>query len=64
MAEVPGKMIKIKLIGSPIGRISPQKRAVAALGLRKMNQVVSKPDSASFRGVVRKLPHLLAIVEE
>jgi large subunit ribosomal protein L30 len=64
MAEVPGKMIKIKLIGSPIGRIDPQKRAVAALGLRKMNQVVSKPDSPSFRGVVKKLPHLLAIVEE
>ena len=57
-------MIKIKLIGSPIGRISAQKRAVAALGLRKMNQVVSKPDSASFRGVVRKLPHLLAVVDE
>jgi large subunit ribosomal protein L30 len=64
MAEVSGKMIKIKLIGSPIGRIAPQKRAVAALGLRKMDQVVSKPDWPSFRGVVKKLPHLLAIVDE
>ena len=63
MAAFQGKMIKIKLIGSPIGRIDPQKRAVRALGLTKMNMVVSKPDSPSFRGVVKKLPHLLAIVE-
>ncbi|MBM3736200.1 MAG: 50S ribosomal protein L30 [Acidobacteria bacterium] len=61
MAE--GK-IKIKLIGSPIGRIEPQKRIVRSLGLRKMQQVVERPDTANFRGMVRKVPHLLAIVEE
>jgi len=64
MADTQVNMIKIKLIGSPIGRVALQKRSVAALGLRKMNQVVSKPDTPSFRGVVRKLPHLLAIVDE
>ena len=60
MAE--GK-IKIKLVGSPIGRVEKQKRMVLSLGLKKMNQVVEKPDSPSFRGVVKKIPHLLAIVE-
>ena len=63
MADAEGKMIKIKLIGSPIGRVARQKRSIIALGLTKMNQVVSKPDSPSFRGVVKKLPHLLAIVD-
>ncbi len=55
--------IKIKLVGSPIGRVEKQKQMVRALGLRKMNQVVERPDTPSFRGVVRKIPHLLAIVE-
>jgi len=55
--------IKIKLIGSPIGRVEPQKKMVRALGLKKMNQVVEKPDTPNFRGVVKKVPHLLAIVE-
>ena len=56
--------IKIKLIGSPIGRIEPQKRMGRSLGLRKMQQVVERPDTPGFRGVVKKIPHLLAIVEE
>ena len=60
MAE--GK-IKIKLVGSPIGRQERQKKIVRSLGLRKMNQVVERPDTPSFRGMVTKVPHLLAIVE-
>jgi len=60
MAE--GK-IKIKLIGSPIGRVEKQKLIVRSLGLKKMNQVVERPDSPSFRGMVLKVPHLLKIVE-
>ena len=55
--------IKIKLIGSPICRPENQKRLVRALGLRKMNQVVVKPDNAGFRGMVAKAPHLLALVD-
>ncbi|MEZ5404034.1 MAG: 50S ribosomal protein L30 [Bryobacteraceae bacterium] len=57
------KTIKIKLISSPAGRIEPQKKMVRALGLRKMNQVVEKPDTPAFRGFVKKIPHLLAIVD-
>jgi large subunit ribosomal protein L30 len=55
--------IKIKLVGSPIGRVEKQKKIVRALGLRKMNQIVERPDSPSFRGMVKKVPHLLAIVD-
>jgi large subunit ribosomal protein L30 len=36
---------------------------VRSLGLRKINQVVERPDTASFRGMVKKIPHLLAIVD-
>jgi len=36
---------------------------VRALGLRKLNQVVEKPDTPGFRGMVAKIPHLLALAE-
>ncbi|HYA16737.1 MAG TPA: 50S ribosomal protein L30 [Bryobacteraceae bacterium] len=55
--------IKIKLVGSPICTPEKHKSIVRALGLRKMNQVVEKPDTAAFRGFVKKVPHLLAIVD-
>jgi large subunit ribosomal protein L30 len=55
--------IKIQLVGSPIGRQERQKRIVKSLGLKKMNQTVTVPDTPGFRGMVAKVPHLLAVVE-
>jgi large subunit ribosomal protein L30 len=55
--------IKIKLIGSPICTPEKHKSIVRGLGLRKLNQVVEKPDTAGFRGMVKKVPHLLKVVE-
>jgi large subunit ribosomal protein L30 len=56
--------IKIKLIGSPICCPEPQKAIVRSLGLKKMNRVVERPDTPGFRGMVAKVPHLLAIVKD
>ena len=56
--------IKIKLIGSPICTPEKHKIIVRSLGLKKMNRVVERPDDANFRGMVAKVPHLLAIVKE
>ncbi|MBI4874259.1 MAG: 50S ribosomal protein L30 [Acidobacteria bacterium] len=56
-------MIKIKLVRSPICTPEKHKRVVRALGLKKMNQVVERPDTPAFRGMVKKVPHLLAVVE-
>ena len=39
------------------------KEMVRSIGLRKLNQIVERPDDASMRGVVAKVPHLLRIVE-
>ena len=55
--------IKIKLVRSPICTPEKHKSIVRSLGLRKMNQVVERPDSPVFRGMVKKIPHLLAVVE-
>jgi large subunit ribosomal protein L30 len=61
MAEEAGT-IKIKLVRSPICTPEKQRRVVRGLGLRKLNQVVVRPDSPVFRGMVKKVPHLLEIV--
>jgi large subunit ribosomal protein L30 len=55
--------IKIKLVRSPICAPEKQKKVVKGLGLRKLNQVVERPDSPVFRGMVNKVPHLLRVVE-
>jgi large subunit ribosomal protein L30 len=55
--------IRIKLVRSPICAPEKHKRVVRGLGLRKLNQVVERPDAPEFRGMVKKIPHLLAIVE-
>jgi large subunit ribosomal protein L30 len=56
-------MIKIKLYRSPICTPQKHKRVVLGLGLRKVNQIVERPDSPVFRGMVNKVPHLLKVVE-
>ena len=53
-------MIKIKLVRSPICTPEKHKRVVKGLGLRKLNQMVERPDTPGFRGMVKKVPHLLA----
>ena len=39
------------------------KMIVRSLGLRKINQMVERPDTPAFRGFVKKIPHLLALVD-
>lgn len=60
--DMEGK-IKIKLVRSPICTPEKHKRVVRGLGLRKLNQVVERPDTPVFRGMVNKVPHLLQVVE-
>ena len=55
--------IKIKLVRSPICTPEKHKVIVRSLGLRKINQVVERPDTPGFRGMVKKIPHLLVVVE-
>jgi large subunit ribosomal protein L30 len=56
--------IKIKLVRSPICTPEKHKVIVRSLGLKKLNQIVERPDTPSFRGMVKKIPHLLELVVE
>jgi len=58
-----GGTIKIKMIGSLIGCIDKQRDTVRGLGLRRMHQVVERADTPEVRGMVKAVPHLVAIVE-
>ena len=55
--------IRIQYYRSGIAFPKTQKRVVACLGLRKLNQIVERPDTPSMRGAVEKVPHLLRIIE-
>jgi len=58
-----GGTIKIQYYRSSIGYSQKQKDIVRNLGITKLNQVVTRPDSPATRGVVAKVPHLLRIVD-
>jgi len=55
--------IKVKLVKSTIGSNQKQKATVEALGLRKIGQVIEKTDDAAIRGMVKKVAHLVEIIE-
>lgn len=56
-------MLRIKLVKSPIGNVPRNRATVAALGLRKINQVVEHTDSPMIRGMVHKVKHMLEVEE-
>ena len=55
--------IRIQYYRSFIASPKTHKTIVRSLGLRKLNQIVERPDTESMRGAVAKVPHLLRIVE-
>ncbi len=59
-----GKTIVVKQIGSPIRRPAIQRQTLIGLGLNKMNRTRELEDTPSVRGMIRKIPHLVEIVEE
>lgn len=63
MAKTQSKKIKIKLVKSLIGASDAQKKVVKSLGLSKLNQVKEHFNSPTIVGMVKKIPHLVQIVE-
>ncbi len=54
--------IRIQWYRSAIATPEKHKVIVRSLGFTKLNQIVERPDNASIRGMVAKIPHLLRIV--
>ncbi len=55
--------IKVRQVRSAIKRPRDQKRTLAALGLRKIGQVVEHEDTPNILGMVNKVKHLVSTEE-
>ena len=55
--------IKIKQIKSKIGYPVDQKATLKALGLHRISQVVEKEDTPVIRGMIRKVHHLVEVID-
>ncbi len=55
--------LRIKLVRSPIGYSQRQKETVRSLGLRKLHQVVERPDNPAVRGMIFRVSHLVSVEE-
>lgn len=58
------KKIRIRQIRSIIGGTERQRKVLKSLGLRKMNHEVVHTATPAILGMVRAIPHLLAVTEE
>ena len=55
--------IKVKQIKSRINAPKDQKAPLMALGLHKISQIVEVEDTPSIRGMIRKVHHLVSLVD-
>ena len=56
--------LQITWVKSGIGYEKDQKRTLKALGFHRLNQSVIQADSASIRGMIKKVRHLVKVEEE
>ena len=56
--------LSVTWVKSGIGYAEDQKRTLKALGLRRLNCSVTHDDSASFRGMINKVRHLVHVEVE
>ena len=64
MAEAAsGKTVTVEQIGSPLRRDPKQRQTLIGLGLNKMNRRRTLGDTPAVRGMIRKVQHLVRVVE-
>ncbi|MBT8472599.1 MAG: 50S ribosomal protein L30 [Marinicaulis sp.] len=57
------KTIKVRQTGSPIRRPQDQRATLVGLGLNKIGRERELEDTPSVRGMIRKVSHMVEIVE-
>ena len=55
--------VTIKLIRSSIGRPRKHRAVLRGMGLTKLNKVVVLQDTPETRGMIRKVSHLVEVIE-
>jgi large subunit ribosomal protein L30 len=55
--------VKLRLIRSGIGHPRRHREVLRGMGLTKMNKVVVLKDTPEIRGMIRKVSHLVEVIE-
>jgi len=55
--------IHLKWVRSAICAPQKHKLVIKGLGFTRLNQVIERPDTQAIRGMVAKVPHLVAVVD-
>jgi large subunit ribosomal protein L30 len=56
--------LAIKQVKSANGTDQSQRDTLRTLGLRRIGQIVERPDSPQLRGMVHKVQHLIVVEEK
>ena len=57
-------VLRIRQVRGRIGQTRKQREALQTLGLRRIGQVVERPDNPAVRGTVRAIAHLVRVEGE
>ena len=55
--------LRITWVKSAIGYSKRQKQTIRALGLRRLQQTVERPDTPDIRGMINSVSHLVEVEE-
>ncbi|MBC2860129.1 MULTISPECIES: 50S ribosomal protein L30 [Stappia] len=58
------KTVTVEQVGSPIRRPKDQRATLVGLGLNKMHRRSTLKDTPEVRGMIRKVQHLVRVVED
>ncbi|MDO8876980.1 MAG: 50S ribosomal protein L30 [Pseudolabrys sp.] len=64
MATAKNKTIKLEQYASPLRCHHDQRETLVGLGLNKIGRVKDLPDTPSTHGMLRKIRHLVRVVED
>jgi large subunit ribosomal protein L30 len=56
-------VLRVTQVKSTIGSKPKQRGTMRALGLRRINHTVELPDRPEIRGMIARVPHLVAVEE-
>lgn len=61
MTATTKKMLKVKLVKSPIRSTGGHRETVLGLGLKRINQVRELEDTPAVRGMINKVSYLVQV---
>jgi len=59
-----GKTVKVRQIGSPMRRTHTQRETLVGLKLNKIGRVAELADTPQTRGMIKKVAHLVEVLEK